>query len=65
MLIICSILIIVFFFSLHFTESFTIQSHHYIYQNMTPDVRITFFVKERGAYICFNQRWQPRLMVGN
>ncbi|XP_070493549.1 GATA zinc finger domain-containing protein 14 [Chironomus tepperi] len=43
-------------------QNFTIQSHQYTKQNMAPDIRITFYVKERGAYICFNQKWQPRLM---
>ncbi|CAH1719690.1 unnamed protein product [Chironomus riparius] len=43
-------------------QNFTIQSHQYTKQNMAPDIRITFYVRERGAYICFNHKWQPRLM---
>ncbi|KAG5680523.1 hypothetical protein PVAND_010029 [Polypedilum vanderplanki] len=44
--------------------NFTIQSHHYpsTSPNMAPDIRITFYLRERGEYICFNQRWLPRLM---
>lgn len=51
-----------FFFLL---ENFTIQALKLADdETREMDIRLTFYVKERGAYICFNQRWQPRLMVG-